>query len=209
MNDLFDYDGKLAHALQKIFDGITASVLWIIGCLPLITIGTSTTALYYASMKSILGEGKVAKNYFHSYKENALQSIVVEIILLIVGYIMYINWKIIVGASGGGIVLKVVYFAVLLWLAPVVCYIFPILARFALPTRMLFVNAFVLSFKNLPKTIFILLTTLLPIVCLVIPVNYLIALLPLLILILPALISNLNARMFLKLFEQYMPKEED
>ena len=208
MNGIFNYDGKFARALQKVSDVIVASVLWIVGCLPLLTIGTSTTALYYASIKAVLGEGTIVKNFFKSYKENLKQFIVVEIILLIVAYIMYTNWKIIFDMGGGGTVFKVVYFVVLIWLVPIVCYIFPILARFALSTKLLFINAFVLSFKNLPKTIFIVLTSMLPIVCLVVRLEYVIKLLPLIVVAAPGLIAFLNATMFIKVFEPYMPKEE-
>lgn len=208
MNGIFNYDGKFARALQKVSDVIIASVLWIIGCLPLLTIGTSTTALYYAAIKAVSGEGTIVKNFFKSYKENLKQSIVVEIILLIVGYIMYVNWKLIFDMSGGSSVFKVVYFVVLIWLVPIVWYIFPILARFALSTKLLFINAFVLSFKNLPKTIFIVLTSMLPIVCLVVRIEYVIKLLPLIVVAAPGLIAFLNATMFVKVFEPYMPKDE-
>lgn len=208
MGGIFSYDSKFTLALHKFADLIIASVLWIVGCLPLLTIGTSTTALYYASIKAVLGEGTIVKNFFKSYKENLKQSIVVEIILLFIGYIMYINWKLIFNMSDGGAVFKVVYFVVLLWLVPIVCYIFPLLARFAFSTKMLFVNAFVLSFQNLPKTIFIVLTSMLPIVCLVVRLEYVIKLLPLIVVAAPGLIAFLNATMFIKVFEPYMPKEE-
>lgn len=208
MGGIFSYDSKFTLALHKFADLIIASVLWIVGCLPLLTIGTSTTALYYASIKAVLGEGTIVKNFFKSYKENLKQSIVVEIILLIVAYIMYVNWKIVFDMAGGGTVFKVVYFVVLLWLVPIVCYVFPILARFAFSTKMLFVNAFVLSFQNLPKTIFIVLTSMLPIVCLVVRLEYVIKLLPLIVVAAPGLIAFLNATMFIKVFEPYMPKEE-
>ena len=208
MGGIFSYDSKFTLALHKFADLIIASALWIVGCLPLLTIGTSTTALYYASIKAVLGEGTIVKNFFKSYKENLKQSIVVEIILLIVAYIMYVNWKIVFDMAGGGTVFKVVYFVVLLWLVPIVCYIFPLLARFAFSTKMLFVNAFVLSFQNLPKTIFIVLTSMLPIVCLVVRLEYVIKLLPLIVVAAPGLIAFLNATMFIKVFEPYMPKEE-
>lgn len=208
MGGIFSYDSKFTLALHKFADVIIASVLWIIGCLPILTIGTSTTALYYTCIKAVSGEGAIVKNYFKSYKENLKQSIVVEIILLIIAYIMYINWKLIFNISDGGAIFKVVYFVVLLWLVPIVCYLFPILARFAITTKLLFVNAFVLSFKNLPKTIFIILTSMLPIVCFVVRFEYVIKLLPLIVLAVPGLIAFLNATMFIKVFEPYMPKEE-
>lgn len=201
---MFDYDGKLAYAIRKVADIVIASVLWVIGCIPLITIGTSTTALYYASMKGVLGEGSVTKNFWKSYKENLKQSVLIELILGVVVYIMYINWNLIFRASDGGAALKVVYLIVLLWLVPVVCYIFPLLSRFSLSTRLLFVNAFVLSFKNLPKTLCIVLTTFSPIVCLVIRIDYVVRALPLLVLVVPGMLAYLNAMWFVKIFEQYI-----
>lgn len=209
MNGIFHYEGKFARALQKVSDVIIASVLWIVGCIPLITIGTSTTALYYASIKAVLGEGTIVKNFFKSYKENLKQSIVVEVILLVVAYIMYLNWNIGFKMMENGTVFKVVFFVVLAWILLVVSYIFPILARFALTTRYLFVNAFIMSIKNLPKTIFIILTSMLPIVCLVIRVDYVIKYLPLIIVVVPGLVAYLNAIMFNKIFDPYMPHEEE
>ena len=104
--------------------------------------------------------------------------------------------------------IKILYFAVLIWMVPITSYLFPILARFTLATKSLFVNAFVLSFGNLPKTIFILMTTMFPIACVIISVEYVIKLLPLVIMVAPGLIAFLNATMFIKVFEPYMPKEE-
>lgn len=203
MGNLFDYDGKLAYAVRKVADFIIASVLWVVGCIPLITIGTSTTALYYASMKGVLKEGSVAKNFWKSYKENLKQSVLAELILLVIAYIMYLNWQIIFEMSGGGTVWKVVYIVVLLWMIPIVCYIFPLLSKFVLSTKMLFVNAFVLSFQNLPKTLCIVLTTFSPIVCLVIRMDYVIRILPVLVLVVPGVLAYLNAMWFVKIFEQY------
>ena len=45
MGGIFSYDSKFTLVLHKFADVIIASVLWIIGCLPILTIGTSTTAL--------------------------------------------------------------------------------------------------------------------------------------------------------------------
>lgn len=208
MNEIFNYDGKFARAIQKVADIIIASVLWIVGCIPLITVGTSTTALYYASIKSVLGEGSTVKNFFKSYKDNLKQSIVVEVVLLIVAYIMYLNWNIGFKMMENSTIFKVFFFVVLAWILFVVSYIFPILARFTLTTRHLFVNAFIMSIKNLPKTIFIILTNMLPIVCFVVRVDYVIKLLPLIIVVVPGLVGYLNAIMFNKIFEPYIPKDE-
>ena len=43
---LFEVDGLLYRILTKILQLICLNMLWLLGCLPIITIGVSTTALY-------------------------------------------------------------------------------------------------------------------------------------------------------------------
>ncbi len=58
----------LVRFTNSLADMIYLSCLWLIGCIPILTVGTSTTALYYAAMKSIRGDGSVAKNFFKAYR---------------------------------------------------------------------------------------------------------------------------------------------
>ena len=57
------------------------SVLWLIGCVPVFTIGASTVALYYVAMKMVRDEeeGIVRR----SFRENFRQSIPVTLILFL------------------------------------------------------------------------------------------------------------------------------
>ena len=50
---MFSMDGPLWRALNFIADVMVLHVLWLVHSLPLVTIGASTTALYYAMMKRI------------------------------------------------------------------------------------------------------------------------------------------------------------
>ncbi len=209
MNGLFSYDGKLARAISRVADVIIMSLLWIVCCVPLVTVCASTTALNYAAIKASLKEGSVAKNFFKSFKENFRQSLLLTLIFAIVAAVMAVNWKLIMTNGAGGAVMKVIYIAALIWLALILAYIFPLLSRFSLPTGQLFVNAFMLSVTNLPKTIFILLTDLLPVVTLVMRVDYVIRLLPLIITVVPGLIASLNALQFIKIFDKYSPGDSD
>ena len=47
----FNFDNKLFGALGKAVDCVILSVLWLVCCLPVITIGASSTALYYTVHK--------------------------------------------------------------------------------------------------------------------------------------------------------------
>ena len=47
MGNLFGQDSFLTNFLTRIADLMVLNFLWVIGCVPIITIGTSTVALYY------------------------------------------------------------------------------------------------------------------------------------------------------------------
>lgn len=61
---MFSIEGPLWRALNLIADVIILHFLWLVCSLPLVTIGASTTALYYAMMKRIrTNEGHVTSNF--------------------------------------------------------------------------------------------------------------------------------------------------
>ena len=53
---LFSYDSKFSQVLLKISYGCCLNLLWFLFSLPVITIGASTTALYYVSFKIVREE---------------------------------------------------------------------------------------------------------------------------------------------------------
>ena len=44
MADFFNYDNKVTQALGKLFDLFYVSMLWMLACIPIVTIGAATTA---------------------------------------------------------------------------------------------------------------------------------------------------------------------
>lgn len=48
---MFNYEGRLFRALSFFADMILLQLIWVVFSLPLVTIGASTTAAYYAAMK--------------------------------------------------------------------------------------------------------------------------------------------------------------
>ena len=78
MGRLFEIDGKLFHAMSKIADLVTLNLLWLICCLPVVTIGASTSALYCVTLKMAGNEDTyVCSSFFHSLKENMKQSLII------------------------------------------------------------------------------------------------------------------------------------
>lgn len=208
MGGIFDLDGSLMRALNGFADMIVMSLWWLLGCLPLVTIGASTTALYYAAMKSVAHEGTVTRNFWKSYRQNLKQSIVVEVILIILGILLYTLYRISFGVTGGlsGISqlgFQVLFFVYLILLS----YVFPVLSRFVLTVPQLFRNVLIMCIGDVPRTFGIVVIHLLPLLLIFLRIDWFFTALPMLAALIPGIVATLNAGMFLKIFQKYIPQE--
>ena len=69
MNRLFNQDNPVMKVLSKIFDIGWLSILYLLFCIPVITIGPATTALYYTAIKVLRRErGYVWSEFFGCFK---------------------------------------------------------------------------------------------------------------------------------------------
>ena len=55
MNDFFDLDAPLFRFLTRVADMVILSLLWLIGSLPLFTLGISSTAWHLPDMRCLPG----------------------------------------------------------------------------------------------------------------------------------------------------------
>ena len=51
MNNLFNMDGPLFRFLSKVADLMILNLIFLISCIPIVTIGASITALSYVTLK--------------------------------------------------------------------------------------------------------------------------------------------------------------
>lgn len=82
----FDYDGAFMRFLQNVVDLIFLNILFIVGCLPILTIGGSLLALYEVSLSHTrYGRSKVIfKEFWHSYKRHLKSGLLLTVILVVV-----------------------------------------------------------------------------------------------------------------------------
>ena len=161
MNNFFSYEGPFFNVLNRLSDLVILNVLWFICCLPIVTIGASTTALYYVTLKIVNEEDAyVAKNFFKSFKENFFQSTIIWIIMAALGVFIYYDFLFI--SNTEAIVqnnnLYTIMFSTLCFLGLVALmvfvWVFPLQARLENKIRHTFKNAILLGFKHLPTTLF-------------------------------------------------------
>lgn len=157
--DGFNYDNILVKALNRVGDVMILSIVFVISCLPIFTIGAAITALYYSTMKSLkIEDGYVFKFYVKSFKENFKQSTIIWLICFVVLGVLgvdvwfwYQQWK----ANDSNLLqaMLIVSIIMLSVAVMVVMYVFPLQAKFDNKTKVQFRNAFLLSIKYFPTTI--------------------------------------------------------
>ena len=81
MEKIWNPEGPVMGFLEKCGQLIVLSVLWLLGCLPIVTVCTSNAALYYAVMKSVRrGQGSAVREFWRSYRMNLLGGSVLTIL---------------------------------------------------------------------------------------------------------------------------------
>lgn len=155
MNSIFNLDNPVMRFLSKVFDIMFLSVLWGLFCMPLVTIGASTTAMYYATVKVIRRErGYVFHEFWKSFKMNFLQATVSWVLIIIATALFYANVKFAIGLEGKmGTILYVVYIGMAVIVLGCGLYIFPVLSRFSMKTMPLLKTSLFLFFKYLLKSV--------------------------------------------------------
>lgn len=205
MGNLFNVDNGFFTFMGKVCDMVYLSILWLICCIPLITIGPATTAMYYTIVKTVRRDrGYVTKEFFHSFKVNFKLGTISTVIFLVLSYVLYVdfnfaNAKRLEGETSGEL-LFAGFIAITTIAVFVFLFAYPILSRFTLNLRGLFKTSFVISLKHFPSTFLIALT--------VAAFGIGIYLIPLLIFIAPSLSCFISSFLIERIFKKYMPKPE-
>lgn len=157
MGEFFNLDNKFFQGMGKIIDCICLSMLWLLLCVPIVTAGASTTALYYTINKVIRNNrGYMASEFFHAFKTNFKQSTIVWLILLLLYAIMGFDCYVMYQYAKAGVSYGAIYivFAVLMMFATMwAIYLFPYIARFENSTKAILKNGALIALSNLWKTL--------------------------------------------------------
>ena len=205
MGEIFNLENGFFRGMSKLVDCIFATLLWIIGCIPIITIGASTTALYYTVHKVIHQErGYIFHEFKHAFISNFKKSTISWIILMCLGTFLgsdaYLTYQLKQQGDKVGYVFYLILLLLLLELI-VFIFIFPYIGRFEDNIKRTFKNAFFLSFGNPIKMILMLITFALSV--------YMVYVLPVLIVIAPTLYMLGIEQQMEKIYKKFLPPEEE
>lgn len=130
--NLFNEDNFLHQFFLFLGKLIALNLLWMITCIPVITAGASTTALFYCTLKLHKDKDISSWKFFwKSFRGNFLQSTAIWILILVAAALLWLE-RIAIGTMPQG--LKQIFTYVLaaagLFLLLLTLYIFPTIASF-------------------------------------------------------------------------------
>lgn len=153
--DLFRADSWLWKPFGWLADIVVLSLLWVVFCLPVVTIGGATAALYDAVVHDFRRkESDYMYRFFETFKAEWKRGILPTLVCgLAVGGV-YAGYRLLVAfGTGNGAVMLAMGLLVLLCIpVGVTCWVFPILSRFEQSGGTLLSNAVRLALAHLPST---------------------------------------------------------
>ncbi len=201
----FNYDNPVWRFIGKFWDVLVINFLWIICSIPIVTIGSSTTAMYYVTLKLARDEdGYTIQSFFKSFKENFRQATAIWLIFLLTGLLLavdvYYFMRLVAPSTLRTVMISIFLAMVFVWFA-MFTYVFPLQARFYNPVKRTIFNSFFMSVRHVFHTMGMLAVDA---GILFLSITYI----PQISIFGVALIAFFNSYMLNSVFSKYMPKQE-
>jgi len=156
MGNLFSLDSPLFKFGNLVADVLILSLIWVIFSIPIITIGASTTALFYVTTRRISDkEGYLLRDFLTSFKREFSKATIVWVIWSVMFFLVMFNlfYMEMISAMMGldGIfrfiytALQILIFIELIFILP---FLFSTLARFQVNIRTLLVNSLFMANRH-------------------------------------------------------------
>ena len=155
MREFFNLDGPVFVWLNRIADIMILNIIFLVFCIPVVTIGASFTAMSYVTLKMSEGkEGYIIRSFWKSFRQNFRQSTIMWLILAAFGALLGVDFYMVQQASGTSwtIMQYIIFVGALIWVI-LFLYAFPLQARFFNPVMTTLRNALLVAFANAPRLI--------------------------------------------------------
>ncbi len=157
MNSLFSINSPLWRFMDKALRLVWLNLLWLLCCLPIVTIGSATAALYSVTLKYVRDEESyLTRSFFKALKENFLPATLIWIIMTVCGIILGVDLVLYLRMPSPGpkeLLFMLVFFTAMLLYLFINLYIYAIIAYFKNTVGQYLKNALVLSICHWPVSI--------------------------------------------------------
>lgn len=208
----FSLDSKFSQIMSRVFDLMLLNIVFLIMCIPIVTIGANFTAMYYVTLKMIKNEETyIFRTYWKSFRQNFKQATAIWLIMLAIMLVLILDLVLVLRMPGAITYLRYVFMILLVFEAMVLSYVFPVLSRFDNTVKNTIKNSVLMAIRHLPWTIMILLINISPLLIYLFSTTKIISYLILLMFLLGFSSVALGCSWFFvnKIFPYYMPEEKE
>lgn len=162
MGNLFSFDGGIMRFLSKASDICIISFLWLLCCIPVVTIGAATTAAYYTMVKVVRKErGTLLQEFVKSLKQNFRDSLMIHVVYLLITGVLVFNIYYTyqqLGNTENSLAFQMlfIYLALLLVMIAICIYTYPVLSRFEMKRFALVRFSILIMFRHFPVSLLLL-----------------------------------------------------
>ncbi|MFL2104723.1 YesL family protein [Desemzia sp. FAM 23991] len=161
MKNLFSTEGKIYYGMTKIYQLVILNIIFLVLCVPIITMGAAITALYGTTFKMIKDEEKnVSQTFFIIFKKEFQSGTKIWLIYLGLLALFIFSYSFLRTLFSQNIIFF--YFFMLLISLGILTtiYVFPVLSIFDNRIMNTFKNSFFLAIKHAPQSILLFLIAL-------------------------------------------------
>jgi len=147
MKGFFSYDSKLTLVLNIIADVVLVNILYLLCCLPVVTLGAARAALYTAGCKWFRKEESGVKNFLKAFANNLRESTPITLCFLVVALLFcYCTFLVYVNDVPGRMGFYITLTVALVVLAMILSQVFMCVSRFSCTFLQYIQNALILGF---------------------------------------------------------------
>lgn len=210
---LFRLDSPIMVFLSAVADLVLLNLLWLLCCIPVVTIGASTTAMYHVLRHMQADElDSVFRDFFRCFRADFKQSTLVFLVLLIPISAIAANFLLIFNPDNTANIptyLRAIWMVSALLVSFICSFAFPTMAYFEDTLLKTLRNASILAIANLPRTVLISALNLSPLILFLTATNFFLRSAIFWLLIGGALVAYLNMRIVAPVFRKLLPKTEE
>ena len=155
MNRLFNLDNPFMQFLFRVSDLIILNLIFMLSCIPIVTIGASISALHSVCLKIVRGqESYMWQGFWKAFRQNFKQGTVLWIISIVIFFVIHMDFTILNAGDHPlfGYV-KVALGSVTAVLFSMFIYVFPIISHFKCTIRQAIKNSLFMTIGHLPFSI--------------------------------------------------------
>lgn len=204
MNNFFNPDNFFWRWFGRLADVFVLSFLWILCCLPIITIAPACISLYDVIAHCIHGPDEHPyKRFFRTFKAELLRGIGISVLWGVIGFVLMMGYNVLYQlgkTSPFAAMYSIIYLASMLIPIAIFGWLIPIESRFTHSFGSLHKTAATFAIVHLPTTGIILGLLAIGLI--------LIFFVPALAFLMPGILVTLQCWFIEKVFKKYIPQED-